>query len=157
MAEVTAEMADLGHLAHMLGRGIARPNAVEIVRSSDMSVASALHRTLVNSRDAITVLQDGCPVVMIGTIAGVLSGGEAFMWMTYTDDAMKSPVRFLKQSKRFFRYFTDRYNRLFNYSDAEHEAANRWLDWLGFKVDQANPVFLGAGKWPFYPFEWRAE
>ena len=71
-------------------------------------------------------------------LAGVIDDGDYLVpWSVFTADICQSPITFLRECKRWL----SRYDRpMMNVVDARNERAKRWLQWLGFTLDEPKPI-----------------
>ena len=81
---------------------------------------------------------DGKLVCMYG--ATVVSGTGHIVWMLATDEFEDHKDLVRQHSKKVFADLIKDKKYLFNYVHAKHEAALRWIKWLGCKVHEPEPV-----------------
>lgn len=104
---------------------------------------------------SIAVSEHVWVVVHEGNIEGVF--GVAYLnpgaqpWFVATDKFKEFRWAFAKESKKFVKRLLDDYGFLANYVSSKHEAAIRWLRWLGFTISE-DEVFLHDEDVPFHYF-----
>lgn len=112
----------------------------------------ALEYGLAQSSHAWTGLSNLQPFVMFGVVPANLLCGEGRIWLIGTDEILTHQVTFLRRSKPMLARMQAMYSRLSNYVAADNEAAVRWLSWLGFTIEPAQP--FGASGALFHHFHW---
>ena len=120
-----------------------------------MTPEKALTEGLRMSKFAYTGTVDGRPAVMFGVCDGAVLGGLGNVWLIGTDEIEQNALTFLYESPKYLRKMQKRYEMLTNYIDARNKVAIRWLRWLGFSFDDAEP--MGPFKVPFHRFWLKGE
>lgn len=110
----------------------------------------ALRRSVQLSHEAIVARVGGEPVCIYGLGFGSMLGGMARPWLMGTDAIDWHCMTFLRSNRAVVREWAKRYD-LENYVDARHTKAIRWLRWLGFRLDDAEPY--GPYGMAFHRFE----
>lgn len=98
---------------------------------------------------ALAVVVNGELVAIAGCHAEP-ENGIGCPWMLGTDGVERHAFEFLRASRRVVRDWCRRYGYLLNFVHADHEVSIRWLQWLGFTVDDPHP--LGVRGELFRPF-----
>jgi hypothetical protein len=80
----------------------------------------------------------------------VLTGSYGVPWLVGTTLMEQNEFVFIRENRRQFRQFMDLYRLLVNYVDDRHDAAKRWLRWLGFTLEPPEPY--GHAGLPFRRF-----
>jgi hypothetical protein len=94
---------------------------------------------------------DGEPVVVFGVAENTLLGsGCGIPWLIGTPKIYEHERAFLRRNKRMVYQWIKAYGRLSNYVDARNHRAIKWLEWLGFKMEEAKPY--GPLGRPFHRF-----
>lgn len=124
------------------------------VRQADIDELAAMGATpeqclrlgIQKSERATTIFLYGEPA----GIAGIIDYGEYRLpWGVFTEAIERHPIPFLRASRAWMRGVN---GLLLNYVDARQEPTIRWLQWLGFAVDE--PVPYGVNSELFCRF-WR--
>lgn len=71
-------------------------------------------------------------------------------WLVGTNAVEKIPLAFLKQSRKYFELFERAFPQMENYVYADNRVVIRWLEWLGFDMDEPQP--MGGAQAPFIRF-----
>ena len=126
----------------------------EIHASTGLPAAAAVAYSIAVSR-AYSVLLDGRPVVIFGVgPMGRTNGNKTGeIWLVATEEIEKRPVMFYRVSKRLFPMVCDGYSDLVNFVDARNILSLRWLQWLGFEIEEEKP--FGVYGLPFHFVRWR--
>lgn len=74
-------------------------------------------------------------------------------WLVGTDEVAKHPVMFYRLSRGIVDAMKARYDQLINWVDARNELSIRWLKWLGFHIEDPEP--MGVEGLPFHCFWWK--
>jgi len=143
--------AHAGHIHH-LAVNMRADDRREIWAAGCMLPRESLEMSLERSRIAWTGLVDGVPVCMFGVAAevGILPVGRP--WLLGTDDIEKHQRAFLRRNRQKVAEMLSMYPLLVNYVDARNKASIKWLQWLGFTVDE-NTIPVGVNQVPFRRFE----
>lgn len=76
----------------------------------------------------------------IGAIFGIIDYGDySLPWAVFTNVIERYPITFLRESRHFVR---SQKADLVNYVDARNIATVKWLQWLGFTIDESEPYGL---------------
>lgn len=140
--------ADPGHIPHLAAH-MREEDRNEVWAWSLSHPEQALTRSFAASAMAWTCMVDDEPVCMFGVGAPTMLSGEARPWLLGTDRLHDIPHAFARLSVEGVRRMMV-YPVLANWSDARHERAHEWLDWLGFQVGEPRP--MGPLGMPFRPF-----
>ena len=65
---------------------------------------------------------------------------ESTIWLLSTEMMKKAPVAVAKKTKKELEKLLQIYPKIGNYVDSEYRLCIRWLRWLGFTVDNPEPV-----------------
>lgn len=79
--------------------------------------------------------------------------GAGIPWAVFTTTIDRHALTFLRGSRRELESMREGYDRLVNVVDARNTLAVRWLQWLGFALDE--PVPYGPDGVLFHRFWWR--
>src|SRR5687768_3480927 len=111
----------------------------EVLASGARDPLHALIVSFRSSTAAWVMLEDGEPIAMAGVSPLSMLGGIGVPWMLGTERVNKNGILFLRESKKRVREMLNTYTLLINYVDERHVVAKRWLDWLGFTIEEALP------------------
>ncbi len=100
------------------------------------------------------VMQADAPMCVFGVIPTNLLAGEGVIWLLGTDEVKRQARGFLEVSPGCLAQIMTRYHHLHNYVDQRNAASIRWLKWMGFEFQPAQP--FGPYGLPFHRFEKRA-
>ena len=78
-------------------------------------------------------------VCMFGTMRSNLMGSRGIIWMLGTDLLQKYAVRFLRENKNEIVQISSEFSIVENYCYARNKTTLRWLKWLGFTIEEAQP------------------
>lgn len=137
------------HIAAIAAR--ARPaDIAELWAQARATPAQCMVLGLSQARVVHTALLDGVPVAMFGVTPD--GPGEGTPWMVATTalDALTTQRALLRLSRPMVDAWMADFRLLFNTVDDRNTSAKRWLRWLGFTVDAAEP--LGCDGELFCPF-----
>lgn len=112
----------------------------------------ALSNGVRNSSHAWTGFINFEPVCMFGVMPVSLLSGSGTPWLIGTDALVAHQVTFLRRCRSQLARMQRCYEHLSNYVAAENTAAVRWLEWLGFTLQEPAP--LGPDGALFHYFEW---
>lgn len=100
------------------------------------------------------VMQEDAPMCVFGVIPTNLLTGEGIIWLLGTDNVKRHARGFLEVSPGCLQKIMATYSHLHNYVDQRNKASIRWLKWMGFEFQEAQP--LGPRGLPFHRFDKRA-
>ena len=103
------------------------------------------------SSNAKVGLYKGRVVCMYGVAEMSILSNVGIPWLLGTDEIEKHSNYFLRQNRYYMKEIKKKYSLLINFVDARNTVAIRWLEWLGFKVFDAQP--FGPDDMPFHRFE----
>ena len=122
----------------------------EIWASHKSRPLESLVRSLKKSSDARTGRVDGEIAIMFGVCPHTLVSDHASIWMLGTDLLAQHSVRFLRECSNGIADISGKFRKIENYCDARNTTTLRWLDWLGFTIEEAQPY--GVYEMPFHHF-----
>lgn len=127
----------------------------EVMASHGLSPGRALDLSVRLSYRCWYVELDGEPLALVGVATQSLLSGTASPWLLGTTAIERNPMAFLRASRRLFPTLIQGTNYLENRVDARNEASIRWLAWLGFQLEPAEP--WGVAGLPFHRFWMRTD
>lgn len=95
---------------------------------------------------------EGVPFALFGVGSVSFTSNTGTPWLIGTDEITKHSKQVLVVSRAMIKDWMTRYAKLENYVDARNTVSIRWLKWLGFTIDEAQPY--GVAGLPFHRF-WR--
>jgi hypothetical protein len=120
----------------------------------NQSIAVSLIECLNVSHKSFSVIEEGVGCIAVFGIRECHLGG--IPWLLTSDELIeKSPRAFLRQSRDYFREFTEPYDLTFNHVSSTNKEAHRWLQWLGFTLDTTRGTTINGVT--FHPFFYRKE
>lgn len=128
---------------------------VELWAASRTTPFDALAYGVEHSTSAWTGFIGDDPVCMFGVVPASLLGGIGVPWMLGTDAIVRYQFTFLRGSRPCVDRMRSLYDSLANYVDDRNVVAQRWLRWLGFHLEHAEPH--GPDGMPFRRFTWRRD
>lgn len=95
-----------------------------------------LRRSVTDSTHAWTGLVDDVPICLFGLHAPSLVSSYAIAWLDTTEDVERYRVAFWRGSKHVVRVMRTMYPRIEGLCDARFEVSARWLNRLGFALEE---------------------
>lgn len=95
------------------------------------------------------VTEEGDVLAMWGVV--VNPGPATNVWLLCAPEVRRAPVAFSRIVQEQLRTFANRYGPLFARADARNEDHLRWIERIGFKVNQIIPEY-GVEGLPFYEY-----
>ena len=142
------------HIPH-IAEHMREEDKAEIWYLSGSTPTQSLTNGLRESEVCYTVLIDDTPALMFGIVERTLLSRTGTVWMLGTDDIHK--IRF---GRREFTLMWRRlmnlargYHLIDNYVHVDNETSIKWLEFMGFAFDEAQP--MGLFQQPFQHFEMR--
>ena len=127
----------------------------EIWKSHHKNAEEALLDGYMESTICLTVEYKERPIAMFGIVPHTLLSSKASVWLLASPDLMKIKGAFLKNSRKFIKYFLSYYRLLENFVDMQNMDSRRWLKWCGAEFGQISAY--GVEKQPFQYFRFRRE
>jgi len=125
-----AFLSDALHVAHNLRLA----DKEELRAGGTDDYIACLSESFASSSVCRVALVDGVPVAVLGVCDSKLDG-VGIIWMLGTDGIYKISRQFLKGSARELSLLSAGYKTLFNYVYSENRLSIKWLEWLGFTID----------------------
>lgn len=130
----------------------ARPEDVaELWAQARSTPLQSMLRGIERSAFSLTCLFDGEPVAMFGVVPVSLLTGRGVPWMVASRKIDQHQRLFLRHCRPAVEQMGQMFRHLCNHVDARNTKAVRWLAWLGFTVQPAQPH--GPDGLPFHYFE----
>jgi hypothetical protein len=141
------------HIEYIAPR-MRRADVEEIKAASGKSPREALEFSFDRSNEAWALIYDGKPAAMFGVGWISILSGMAAPWLLGTDLVQDHYRHFLRGSRWWFARISSGYDVLTNIVDDRNDVSKRWLEFLGFTLDE--PQIMGVERRLFRKFEWRA-
>lgn len=142
MPEITIRPAII-HDGVALAPHMREADRQEVYAASGLSPRAALLASIHGSAESWAGLVNGNLTALFGVF------GNA-PWLLGTDGVSQVPMTFLRGSRVVADRWSETYGPLENHVDARNETSLRWLKWLGFTIEPAEP--WGFEKRAFHRF-----
>ena len=123
----------------VLVRNMRKHDVQEVNAATRMGVRNAVETSVNLSTYAKTGLVNDELVCMWGVCPISLISSSGSPWMLGTDLIEKKQRIFLRRSKPWLEDIKKGYKTLENYVDERNTLSVRWLKWLGFEMNKAEP------------------
>lgn len=124
-----------------LGYNMRASDKREVWLSTEHTPCEALREAFGVEGKSKVALFEGEPIAAFG-VAKFMDAGMGTPWFLCTDGVYNvSSIEFALQSRRQLAELSEGFKLLENYVLASNETSVRWLEWLGFVVDE--PQTLG--------------
>lgn len=134
----------------VLVRNMREHDKMEVNAATHMGLRNAVQTSVIMSTYSKTGLVNGELVCMWGVCPISLLSGSGSPWMLGTDLITEKQRIFLRRSKPWLDDIRKDYKYLENFVDARNTMSIKWLKWLGFEMDEAEPY--GVHGEPFHKF-----
>ena len=104
---------------------------------------------------SIASSQKGYAAYYDGTLTAIFGISNGLIWLVGTDAITKHPITFFRTSRKIFHELTKGHNYLHNYVDARNKLHLRWLEWIGFTIEEAQ--ILGVENRLFHKVSYNIE
>ncbi len=123
----------------------------ELIAGTLLSPLACMELTLEHAAEAWTGRANGEIGCIFGlTEPSIIYLGQGTPWMFSTHLLERYPMAFLRASKEVVAAMLEDYPYLENFVDARNVVSIRWLRWLGFTIEEAQPY--GLLNRPFHRF-----
>ena len=134
----------------VLVRNMREHDIQEVNAATHMGLRNAVQTSVIMSTYSKTGLVNDELVCMWGVCPISLLSGSGSPWMLGTDLITEKQRIFLRRSKPWLADIRKDYRYLENFVDARNVLSIKWLKWLGFEMDEAEPY--GIHGEPFHKF-----
>jgi hypothetical protein len=118
-----------------------RAEDIREIEALGNTVEGAIRHSVDSTPDPWTVLYDGRVIAMFGLAIISILSGLASPWML---SAAELPIQHRHATARLTKQAVDiwkrEHPRLINIIDPRYKSGIRWLQWLGFKVHDPEPM-----------------
>lgn len=132
---------------------VRKPDRDELWAAALKTPEQVMREGIEASDMAFTGLIDDRPVVMWGVVKESLICDVATPWMVATSALDRHAATFLRRCKGMVDDMLARYGNLRNFVDARNVRAIRWLEAMGFTLEEPKPY--GALNMNFHRFSMR--
>lgn len=133
-----------------LARHMRFADRAEVWASHRASPSQAVASSLQASRDAYAGLAGERVLCLFGVATATVLSSTGAPWMLAAPTLRLHSRAFLRGSRQIVNGWRAEYDELVNYVDARNARAIRWLRWLGFEIEAAQP--FGPDQLPFHRF-----
>lgn len=134
----------------MLVENMREHDKQEVNAATRMGIKNAVKTSVKLSTYSKTGLVNDELVCMWGVCPISLISGSGSPWMLGTDLIKEKQRIFLRRSKPWLNDIRKDYRYLENFVDERNVMSIKWLKWLGFQIDEAEPY--GIHGEPFHKF-----
>ena len=134
----------------VLVRNMREHDIQEVNAATHMGLRNAVQTSVIMSTYSKTGLVNDELVCMWGVCPISLLSGSGSPWMLGTNLITEKQRIFLRRSKPWLDDIRKDYRYLENFVDARNTMSIKWLKWLGFEMDEAEPY--GIHGEPFHKF-----
>lgn len=125
----------------------------EVYASNHHSPHTALKLSVNSTREPKAGTVDGRAMCIFGIGQSSLLSHDGSPWLLGHEELPQHARAFLRMSRNWMIEERVKYGKLVNYVDARNTQAIRWLDWLGFEIEEEAKPY-GVDKMPFHRFSW---
>ena len=146
MAELTFAETTIHHVSH-IAQNMREADRVEVMASHGHTPLEALTLGVSKSDQVVTVLSpEDTPLVIIGVVSQSLLSDVGTIWLLGCDEALRHRRKFISEVPRVLSILFERYTMLENYVHVDNQISVRWLNRIGFKMDE--PIlFKNSGEY----------
>ena len=152
MSKPSAVAYERGHL-WQVAAGMRQADRDETLASSGLCPTMGLMMSVDASTYLRSFVVDGKAFAILGVGARTLFAEHGSPWLLGTDAITEHQNWFLRETRRQVLIMLGRHQFLENWVDARNSTSIKWLEWLGFSLDEPAP--FGVAQLPFRRFEMR--
>lgn len=117
---------------------------IEVMASHGHSPVEALLMGWSLSAFSTVAVYDGIPVVAFGLVITSVLTGAGTPWMLASKDVKKCRSELLKKTPSVIDSMLVICPKLSNHVHADNRQSVRWLKWLGFTIDDPEPIGING-------------
>lgn len=136
--------------APLLIAGLREIDRRELYEMTRLDAADGLDLTIAGAVACWTAMDDGAVVCAFGINRRSALSNVGVPWLVGTSLVETHARRFARQSRDYLDRFSQVFPQMENFCLAENAATIRWLKWLGFDMDEPQP--MGFSRAPFVRF-----
>lgn len=118
-------------------------DAVEVRASGGYTPIEALELSMKKSIRSVIVYADDVPLTALGVAPKGILSDVGIPWLLSAEQSLKHKREFLKLSPPVIDEMLDIYPKLINYVHNKNKLSIRWLKWLGFTIENPEPIRTG--------------
>ena len=122
----------------------------EVTAASNSTPLQAITGGVEISAFSSVAVINGDIVAIMGVVKNSALSDNGVPWLLGTEDIVKHYREFLGASPSVLNAMTNVCPNLMNHVHAKNKISVRWLKWLGFKIEEAEP--FGVNGEPFHKF-----
>ena len=122
-----------------------KEDVLEIERKTGREPYRVLIESYRKSDIAFVGLVDNEIACAWGVAKESILSDESTIWLLSTEVMKKAPVAVAKKTKMELDKLLQVYPKIGNYVDSEYSLCIRWLCWLGFTVENPEPIGVRGG------------
>lgn len=115
-------------------------DAIEVMASGEHTPIEALTLSVKSSDSAVVVFIDDVPVAAFGLVRRDYLSGSGVPWLLSAEQALAHRRKFLELSPQVIDEMLQICPKLVNFVHSENKVSIRWLKWLGFVLEEAEPI-----------------
>ena len=116
----------------------------EVAASSTDTVEQAVLQSVKNSKFASVVVIDDKPCMVFGVVNNSVLSNSGIPWALGTNGVVVNYRLFARESKKVLSAVMSQYSSLSNYVHADNILSIKWLKWMGFNIDIAQPTGING-------------
>lgn len=149
MSDLRREPATLAH-ALDLGPRLRKADQDEVIAACGLAAKDALLLAVAHAKQADAWLIGGHLIAISGITGSVATPNAGVIWMLASDEIDQFPKQLMKGRRQYVRDLLKGHDMLFNFVDNRNTKAQKWLQWLGFQLEEPRP--FGTAGLLFRPF-----
>jgi len=137
--------------AAYIAQNLRESDREELIAAYGDDIAMAVMDSYRLSQNVWVAYVDNVPFSIFGVAQSYDYPDAGVIWLLGTDEILKNQMSFLRGSKEHFKQMVKLYPFLYNFTHVNNKAAQRWLRWLGFTLEDPEPYGLKGELFiPFY-------
>jgi len=137
-------------LIEAIAADMRQADADEVWASNHHTPIESLMRSWKVSNRSVIVTVNDEPCVMLGLVIHDILSGTGSPWLLGTENALKYKRHFLTEVPAVIDEMLAICPSLFNYVHTENKVSMKWLEWIGFTIDE--PLPYGCDNALFHKF-----
>lgn len=142
-------------LALQIASSMTEADRQEVWAVAHHTPTEAIVFSIQGSRDAWVGTYEGEPLCAFGCGEWSVLSLMGMPWLLTSKNLEHHAITFMRETRRYMDDLKTRYLMLQNYVDARHEVAVRWIERIGFTLD--DPEIFGIDQLPFHRFHWETD
>lgn len=121
-----------------------KADVIEVWAAGRHTPIEALELSMKRSKKSVIVYDDDIPLTALGLVLRDFLSSVGVPWLLSAEQALKHKRKFLELSPPVIQEMLDICPKLVNYVHAENKLSIRWLQWLGFTIEDPKPAGLSG-------------